>query len=178
VEHSTSPEYALTCSTHSLGQLQVPGPVPRESWGRWHVANSVQWVVGGIWQVVGSVWQMVEIMMSINIIVSIISLACPPQHNHTIPHNHGIDHWTINSVGIVENWNLGRADLGLRFSSRIYCVFPTHWGHMCVYSKLMVMMVMMVMVMMAMVIMVIVMMIASVVVITVPEALRQASWLC
>jgi len=77
---------------------------------------------------------------------------------------------TLDSVGMVDNWILGRADLRLRFSSGIYCPFPTHCGRMCVHSELMVMM--------AMVMMAIVMMMVSVVVIIVPEALRQVGWLC
>ena len=88
----------------------------------------------------------------------------------------------LDSVGMVDNWILGTADLRLRFSSRIYCVFPTDCGCMCAHSELMVMMamvmVMMAMVMMAMVMMAIVMMMVSVVVIIVPEALRQVGWLC
>jgi len=82
----------------------------------------------------------------------------------------------LDSVGMVNNWILGRADLRLRFSSGIYCAFPTHCGRMCAHSELMVMMAMVMMVMMVM--MAIVMMMVSVVVIIVPEALRQVGWLC
>jgi len=89
----------------------------------------------------------------------------------------------LDSVGMVDNWILGRADLRLRFSSGIYCALSTHCGRMCAHSELMVMMamvmmVMMAMVMMAIVMMAIVMMMVSVVVIIVPEALRQVGWLC
>jgi len=85
---------------------------------------------------------------------------------------------TLDSGGIVDNWMLGRADLQLRFSSGIYCVFPIHCGRMCADLERMVMMAMVMMVMMAMVMMAIVMMMVSVVVIIVPEALRQVGWLC
>ena len=55
----------------------------------------------------------------------------------------------LDSVGMVDNWILGRADLRLRFPSGIYCAFPTHCGRMCAYSELMVMMAMVMMVMIA-----------------------------
>jgi hypothetical protein len=86
----------------------------------------------------------------------------------------------LDSVGMVDNWILGRADLRLRFSSGIYCAFPTHCGRMCAHSELMVMMAMVMMVMMAMVMMAMVMtamVMVSVMVIIVPEALRQVGWL-
>jgi len=50
------------------------------------------------------------------------------------------------------------------------------WAYVCAFGP--GLMVMMAMVMMAMVIMAIVMMMVSVVVIRVPEALRQVGWLC
>ena len=70
----------------------------------------------------------------------------------------------LDSVGMVDNWILGRADLRLRFSSGIYCSLPTDCGRMCAHSGLMVMMAMAMAMAMAMVL---------VMVIIVPEALRQ-----
>jgi hypothetical protein len=84
----------------------------------------------------------------------------------------------LDSVGIVDNWILGRADLRLRYSSGIYCKFPTDCGCMCAYPELMVMMVMVMMVMIAMVMLAIVMMMVLVMVIMVPEALGHVGWLC
>jgi hypothetical protein len=83
----------------------------------------------------------------------------------------------FDSVGLVDNWILGRADLRLRISSVTYRAFSTQCVRMCADSKLMVMMAMVMMVMMALVMMAIVMMV-SVVVIIVPEVLRQVGLLC
>jgi hypothetical protein len=68
------------------------------------------------------------------------------------------------SAGKVDNWNLGRADFGLRFSSGICLPLPTDWNlwtYMCAFVLgllVMIAMVMMAMVMMAMVMMAMVMM--------------------
>ena len=39
----------------------------------------------------------------------------------------------LDSVGMVDNWILGRADLRLRFSRGICCLLPTDCGCMCAY---------------------------------------------
>jgi hypothetical protein len=67
----------------------------------------------------------------------------------------------------VDDCILGRADIRLRFASRICCALPTSCGYMCAHSGLMVMMAM-VMTMMMML---------SVMVIIELEALRQVGWL-
>jgi hypothetical protein len=77
----------------------------------------------------------------------------------------------LDFVGMVDIWILGRADLQLRFSSRICGLLRMDCGCMCVHGLIVMMvMVMMVMVMTAMVM-------VAVMVIIVPEALRQVGWL-
>ena len=63
---------------------------------------------------------------------------------------------------------VGRADLRLRFSSRIYSSLFTHFGQMSVHSGLMMLMAMLMIAMLMVLVMVIV----------VPEALRHVGWVC
>jgi hypothetical protein len=61
------------------------------------------------------------------------------------------------SAGKVDNWNLGRADFQLRFSSKICFPLPTDWNlraYMCAFILRLLVMIAMVMIAMVMIAMV------------------------
>jgi len=51
---------------------------------------------GGQWPVADGGWRMVaDIMMSVNIIVQTLSLACRLQWDRTMAYGHGVDNWSV-----------------------------------------------------------------------------------
>jgi len=156
----------------------------REAWGRLRVASSVGWVASsvrwaacGMWQVAGSGWRAAEIMTSVDIIVWILSLARPPRRNLTMPHDHGVDNCSLRFCKNGRQLDLGDSRSPTQIVQR-NLLLASHrlWAYVCAFRP--GLMVMKAVVMMAMVMMAIVMMMVSVVVIIVPEALRQVGWLC
>jgi len=132
MEISTPHEYAPVWSIQILVELQTPGAGRREACGMWRAVFGWWHVACGRWQVVGG-GQSKSWHRSMS--KSDCYLEC--------------SHWdemswclmamvlriaALGSVGMVDIWVLGRADLQLRFSRRICCLLPIDCGRMCVYS--------------------------------------------
>ena len=110
----------------------------REVWGRWRVEGGGLRVAGGGWSMVA------EIMTSVNIIVSTLSLAQPPWRDLTMPHGLGVYNCSLRLC-----WKGRQLDLGeSRSPTQIFQHYlrpASHWlwAKLCAFGPgLMVMMVM------------------------------------
>jgi len=116
-------------------------------------------------------------MTSVDIIVRMLSLAHPPQRNLTMPHDHGFDNCSFRFCTNGRQLDLGESrSLTQIFQRNLLLASHGLWAYVCAFGPaLMVMMAMVMMVMMVMVMTARVM--VSVMVMIVPEALRQVGWL-
>jgi len=157
-----APMYTPGCSIERLVELQKPGTGRREAGGVW-------------WSVFGGQRIVAEIMMWVNILVWIMSLACPPWQDLTMSHGHGVDNCSLRFRRNCRQFELGKS----RYRTQIFLrnLLPAYYrlyAYVCTFC--LGLMEMMAMAMTMAIAMAIVMVL--VIVIIVPEVLRQVDWQC